>query len=110
LENLSVESLLLIYADFRVKSNRNADGKEVVHFYSLAEAFNVILNKLDNVDEAKKQRYQKVYAKLADFEAFMEEKGVHTRLDGNFAAEPPSVVIPKKEKAFCWKASWLLTN
>ena len=99
LENLSVESLLLIYADFRVKSNRNAEGKEVVHFYSLAEAFNVILNKLDNVDEAKKQRYQKVYAKLADFEAFMEEKGVHTKLDGNFAAEPPSVVIPKERES-----------
>ena len=38
LENLSVESLLLIYADFRVKSSRNDKGKEIVHFYSLAEA------------------------------------------------------------------------
>ncbi len=76
LENLSVESLLLIYADFRVKSSRNPDGEEIVHFYSLAEAFNVILGKLDNVDEAKRARYQKVYAKLADFEAFMKEKGV----------------------------------
>ena len=76
LENLSVESLLLIYADFRVKSSRDAQGREVVHFYTLKEAFDVILGKLDNVDEAKRHRYQKVYAKLADFESFMREKGV----------------------------------
>ena len=76
LENLSIESLLLIYADFRVKSTRDEKGTEIVHFYTLAQAFDVILSKLDNVDEAKRSRYQKVYAKLADFEAFMREKGV----------------------------------
>ena len=77
LENLSIESLLLIYADFRVKSTRE-DGVEHIHFYTLAEAFDVILGKLDNVDEAKKHRYEKVYAKLKDFEDFMVENGVHT--------------------------------
>ena len=99
LENLSVESLLLIYADFRVKSSRNDKGKEIVHFYSLAEAFDVILGKLDNVDEAKRQRYQKVYAKLADFEAFMEEHGVVTELPADFAwqpADPPQPVHREK--------------
>jgi len=99
LENLSVESLLLIYADFRVKSSRNPDGREVVHFYTLAQAFDVILSKLDNVDEAKKQRYQKVYAKLADFEAFMKEQGVHTELDGHFAPEPPEAVLPRHRES-----------
>lgn len=79
LENLSVESLLLIYADFRVKSTRR-DGKELIHFYSLAEAFDVILSKLDNVDEAKKHRYVKVYAKLKDFEDLMIENGVKVDL------------------------------
>ena len=59
-----MESLALIYADFRVKSSRNEAGEEIVHFYSLDEAFDVILNKLDNVDEAKKLRYQKVYNKM----------------------------------------------
>ena len=88
LENLSVESLLLIYADFRVKSSRDAQGKEIVHFYSLAQAFDVILGKLDNVDDAKRQRYQKVYAKLADFEDFMKEHGVVTELPADFAWEP----------------------
>ncbi len=79
LENLSVESLLLIYADFRVKSTRE-NGKEIIHIYSLKEAFDVILNKLDNVDEAKKHRYVKVYAKLKDFEDLMIENGVSVEL------------------------------
>lgn len=80
LENLSVESLLLIYADFRVKSSRSEDGEEIVHFYTLEQAFDVILGKLDNVDEAKKHRYQKVYAKLKDFEEYMISRGISTDL------------------------------
>lgn len=88
LENLSVESLLLIYADFRVKSTRSKQGEEVIHFYTLAEAFDVILSKLDDVDAAKKQRYQKVYAKLADFEQFMKEQGVCVELPADFSNRP----------------------
>lgn len=80
LENLSVESLLLIYADFRVKSSR-IDGEEVVFFYTLTEAFDVILGKLDNVDEAKKQRYAKVYAKLKDFENYLISLGIETDIN-----------------------------
>ena len=63
LENLSVESLILIYADFRVKNYRTG-GRERIKFYTLEEAFDVILGKLDNVDDAKRLRYEKVYAKL----------------------------------------------
>ena len=80
LENLSAESLLLIYADFRVKSGRDENGRETIHFYSLAESFDVILGKLDNVDAAKEARYRKVYAKLQDFESYMKELGVETEL------------------------------
>lgn len=99
IENLSVESLLLIYADFRVKSSRNAAGSEDVHFYSLTEAYDVILGKLDNVDEAKRLRYRKVYDKLADFEAFMVERGVVTELPEDFAMQPKcGVHLPKREK------------
>ena len=76
LENLSCESLLLIYADFRVKSSRDQQGQEVIRFYTLAEAFDVILNKLENVDEAKRSRYERVYAKLRDFEQYMISIGV----------------------------------
>ncbi|MGI6211387.1 MAG: hypothetical protein ACOYJJ_02255 [Anaerovoracaceae bacterium] len=93
LENLSAESLLLIYADFRVKSTRDENGTEIIHFYSLKEAFDVILNKLENVDEAKRLRYQKVYDKLVDFEEFMQERGVITEIPEGFPEEPP---VPKK--------------
>lgn len=94
LENLSAESLLLIYADFRVKSRRNAGGKEEVCFYSLDQAYDVIFGKLDNVDEAKKLRYQKVYDKLKDFENFMEARGVCTELPENFGQIPPRKLQP----------------
>lgn len=80
LENLSVESLILIYADFRVKSKREENGREYVHFYSLKDSFDIILNKLDNVDEKKKARYIRVYAKLADFEDYMLSLGINTDL------------------------------
>ncbi len=76
LEHLPIESLILIYADFRVKSK----GKEMA-FYSLADAFDVILAKLEDVDEAKEQRYRKVYASLQDFEAFLHDLRINTRVD-----------------------------
>ena len=81
LENLSCENLLLIYADFRVKSAREKDGKEVITFYSLEESFDVILNKLENVDDAKRSRYERVYAKLQDFEQYMISIGVRPELE-----------------------------
>ncbi len=50
-------------------------------FYSLSDAFQVILDKLDNVDEAKEKRYRRVYAKLKDFEDFMIEHKVDLDVD-----------------------------
>lgn len=78
LENLSVESLILIYSDFRVKGARDEQGKEQIYFYTLKDSFDVILNKLDNVDEAKRNRYIRVYNKLRDFEEYMISLGVNT--------------------------------
>ena len=76
LENLSLESLILIYCDFRIKDRKNGKGEEEAHAYTLAEAFDVILGKLDGVDEAKKQRYVKVYSKIRDFENYIKGLGV----------------------------------
>ena len=89
LENLSVESLVLIYSDFRVKSTRNDQNREEVNFYTLSDSFEVILNKLDNVDGAKRERYIKVYSKLMDFEEYMKSLGVHTDLADHFVEPPP---------------------
>lgn len=80
LENLSIESLILIYSDFRVRSHRE-DGAEVVSFYTLEDAFNIILSKLENVDEAKAERYRKVYMKLLDFEVYLKSIGIETDPD-----------------------------
>ena len=80
---LSVESLLLIYADFRVKQRRDSDGREITRISSLAEAFDVILSKLDGVDDAKRRRYMRVYARLRDFEQFMVDRGVDVTLQGH---------------------------
>jgi len=85
LDYLSVESLVLIYADFRVKQERGADGREITRISTLAEAFDVILNKLDNVNEEKRTRYTFVYAKLRDFENYMLSLGVDTTLSGAYS-------------------------
>ncbi|MDO5096223.1 MAG: hypothetical protein Q4D65_06635 [Peptostreptococcaceae bacterium] len=76
LENLQIESLVLIYADFRVKMLGDK-----MHIYDLSSSFQVILDKLDNVDEAKEKRYKRVYAKLKDFEHYMMDMGVHTDIE-----------------------------
>lgn len=98
LENLSVESLLLIYADFRVKSTRNEDNEELIRFYSLDEAFEVISSKLDNADTTKKRRYEKVYNKLHDFEDFMRENGVTTSLPEDWSETPGFKCAPKERE------------
>ena len=82
LDYLPAESLALIYADFRVKQERSPGGVEITRISTLAEAFDVILHKLDNVTNEKRTRYTFVYAKLRDFERYMESLGVDTTLAG----------------------------
>ena len=79
---LSVEALLLIYADFRVKQLHDAQGREITRISTLAQAFQVILDKLDDVDGEKQKRYTRVYARLEDFEQFMVSCGVDVTMSG----------------------------
>ncbi|OGD14296.1 cytidyltransferase [Candidatus Atribacteria bacterium RBG_19FT_COMBO_35_14] len=76
LENLPLESLILIYSDFRVK-NMNNGLKEEMRIFSLKDSFQVILGKLDNIDKKKRKRYCRVYEKLKDFEDYMINLGVN---------------------------------
>ncbi len=76
-ENLPIESLLLIYADFRVRGEKDENGIEHVRIYSLQEAYDVIFSKLCDMDEAKQRRYRSVFLKLHDFEAFLIKRGVN---------------------------------
>lgn len=91
LENLSLESLVLIYCDFRVKGDSNNQMK----FYTLEDSFKVILEKLDNVDEAKERRYRKVYAKLKNFDAFLKQLNVNVDPDSDEAIREPQEVKRK---------------
>ena len=109
LANLSVESMLLIYADFRSKQRREADGREAAALYSLKDAFDVILSKLDNVDGAKKRRYEYVYRKLRDFEEYMRFCGVDVTLRGHDTApeqQPDAALMTPEQyyRAFCLMA------
>lgn len=81
-ENLTLESLLLIYADFRVRGTRE-NGAETVKIYTLAESYDMILSKLADVTPEKKRRYQTVYTKLADFEQMLVSYGVSTAPDSS---------------------------
>lgn len=80
LEALPIESLILIYSDFRVKADY-IDGVSQMKIFTLEDSFNVILNKLDNLDEAKENRYRRVYSKLNDFENFLLDLNVNTDAD-----------------------------
>ncbi|HEY8363813.1 MAG TPA: HD domain-containing protein [Tissierellaceae bacterium] len=98
LETLPIESLILIYADFRVK-NKVENGNYTMHIFTLEESFDVILKKLDNVDAAKELRYKKVYKRLKDFENFMISMGVDTTLTGKLEKieRKPYELMNKKE-------------
>ena len=72
-----------------MKQSRDESGQEIARIYSIQEAFDVILEKLDNVSYAKEQRYRHVYAKLLDFENYVRSFGADVDLAGNDTPPPP---------------------
>lgn len=91
LENLSLESLILIYCDFRVKNVFTGNGY-TMNIFSLADSFKVILEKLENVDAKKESRYNRVYSKLKDFEYYL--KSINIEVDLNSKDEKLNPVLP----------------
>lgn len=89
LDSLSIESLCLIYADFRSKEGVDENGEYNNIFYSLADSFSVILDKLDGVDAIKRRRYELVYIKLRNFEDYMRCCGVDLDLHGKLQPIAP---------------------
>ena len=79
-ENLPIESLLLIYADFRVRGSRAPGEKERMRIYSLKDAYEMIFCKLADMTPEKTLRYQNVYHKLSDFENLLRSRGVSPEL------------------------------
>ena len=80
-ENLPIESLILIYADFRVRAERGVDGKDLTIVSPLTESRDRIFVKLADMTPEKRLRYETVYKKLDDFERFLFSHGVN--LDPN---------------------------
>lgn len=92
-ENLPIESLLLIYSDFRVRGTWE-NGQETVRIYSLDEAYGMIMSKLSDMTPAKQQRYRLVYSKLRDFERFLESRGIGGTED---TAAAPDIALRNAE-------------
>ena len=82
-ENLPIESLLLVYADFRVRGSRDENGRERITIHTLEEAYDIIFGKLANMTEEKRRRYLTVYIKLRDFERMLKDRGVPSELSDN---------------------------
>ncbi len=80
LENLPLESLVLIYSDFRVKHDAAGNTREM-HIYPLKDSFKIILDKLDNLDAVKEKKYRRVYSKLADFEDYLISLGIEVDIN-----------------------------
>lgn len=99
-ENLPIESLLLIYADFRVRGTRE-NGQEIVRIYPLSDAYEMIMSKLSDVTPAKQKRYRLVYSKLRDFERFLHDRGVGTELSCTAPEQrtSPDVALLSNEEA-----------
>lgn len=97
-ENLPIESLILIYADFRVRAERGADGKERAIISPLTESRDRIFVKLADMTPEKRLRYETVYKKLDDFERFLISRGVSPDMG---QIEPPPV--EKTDAALLWQ-------
>ncbi|HVN32153.1 MAG TPA: hypothetical protein VMT45_09195 [Thermoanaerobaculaceae bacterium] len=95
LVRLPVETLLLIYADFRVKEAPGADGRNAMRIISLAESFDTIRDKLENLDQEKIKRYRGVYRKLRDLEEYLQFLGVQLDPPGFECEQPPRPRVPE---------------
>jgi nicotinic acid mononucleotide adenylyltransferase len=94
LVRLPIETLLLIYGDFRVKDWPGPDGKPVMQVISLADSFEAIAGKLENLDKEKIKRYRGVYRKLRDLEEYLQYLGVNLNAPDFPNRVPPRPVLP----------------
>jgi nicotinic acid mononucleotide adenylyltransferase len=96
LVRLPIETLLLIYADFRVKEATGPDGNEEMRIISLRESFKTIRDKLEDLDREKLERYRRVYHKLRDLEEYLQYLGVKLDPPGFECEQPPQPWVPEE--------------
>jgi nicotinic acid mononucleotide adenylyltransferase len=94
LVRLPIETLLLIYADFRVKEWPDEQGRRTMRIISLADAFTAIKEKLESPDAEKIRRYQGVYRKLRDLEEYLQFLGLELDQPGFECPQPPKPQLP----------------
>ena len=105
LESLSVESLCLIYADFRSKQDRDEKGQEITVLYPpWTSPSRSSCPSWDNVDSSKRRRYEFVYGKLHDFEDYMRSLGVDVDLTGRPGTPAPHKDPPSWAPTRRWRA------
>jgi nicotinic acid mononucleotide adenylyltransferase len=92
IENLPLESLLIIYSDFRVKKDHQGN----MRMFDLDKSFDIVLQKLDNLDQTKVKRYSRVFAKLKDFEDYLLQLGI--KVNPGQREEPPSPPAATKNR------------
>lgn len=109
LDALPIESLILIYSDFRVKADK-VNGVHQMLYFNLKDSFDVILNKLDNLDEAKESRYRRVYSKLHDFERFMLDMGIVVGPDEAIDYQRPSHIADKRKYFSLMQGTEIIEN
>ncbi|PKK89977.1 MAG: hypothetical protein CVV64_11645 [Candidatus Wallbacteria bacterium HGW-Wallbacteria-1] len=83
---MPIESLILIYSDFRVKAGKRSDGSWGMRIYNIEDSFTVIRDMLDNMDGAKLRRYRGVYKLLSDLQRLFELMDINT--DPHLSVEP----------------------
>jgi nicotinic acid mononucleotide adenylyltransferase len=91
---LPIETLLLIYADFRVKESLRVYGVKRMSVISLRDAYAEIRDKLENLDAAKLRRYEAVYRKLRDLEDYALALGVDLDPPTFATLHPPKPKLP----------------
>lgn len=93
LANLPLESLILIYSDFRVKDDNNHNNSGKMKIFTLRDSFQIILEKLDNLNKQKKERYYRVYSKLKDFEDYLLDLGINVDIEKEGIHLPEEKII-----------------
>ena len=80
LENLPLESLILVYSDFRTKETYDKNGVLYTEIFDLNTAFQLMLVDPEILEGSKKERYERVFNKLKDFEEYIHSLGISTDL------------------------------
>ncbi|MDO4619825.1 MAG: hypothetical protein Q4B09_04290 [Lachnospiraceae bacterium] len=92
--NLSLEGLLLIYADFRVKNTKKSTGEEV-RICTLNESYEIILQRLGTLSDEERSHYTQVYTRIRDFEEYLLSEGCRVDFtDANGVLASPSFGEP----------------